>query len=124
MSFDEPNLVPCAGLLAPALLAQRAGLAELVDERVHLQSNGAHAGTKALTVIGSVLAGGDSIDDTALLRAGAAGQVFDTTRAPSTVGTWLRSFRWHNIRQLDAVSRELLKRLWASGGGPPTSPGR
>ncbi|MFP1630083.1 IS1380 family transposase [Streptomyces sp. 5K101] len=118
MRFDEPNLVPCAGLLAPALLAQRTGLAELVESRVHLQSHGAHGGAKALTVIGAMLGGGDSIDDTALLRAGAAGEVFNATRAPSTVGTWLRSFRWHNIRQLDAVSRELLKRLWAAGGGP------
>ncbi|MER5917532.1 IS1380 family transposase [Streptomyces sp. NPDC001982] len=45
-------------------------------------------------------------------------EVFNATRAPSTVGTWLRSYRRHNIRQLDAVSREFLKRLWAAGGGP------
>jgi hypothetical protein len=65
-----------------------------------------------------MLAGGDSIDDTSVLRAGATGELFNATRAPSTVGTWLRSFRWHNIRQLDAVSWELLARLWAAGGGP------
>ncbi|MGV9349341.1 IS1380 family transposase [Streptomyces spiralis] len=118
MGFDESNLVPCAGLLAPALLAQRTGLAELIDDRVHLQAHGAHGGSKALTVIGSMLAGGDSIDDTSVLRAGATGELFNTTRAPSTVGTWLRAFRWHNIRQLDAVSRKLLARLWAAGGGP------
>jgi hypothetical protein len=35
-SFDEPNLVPNAGLLAPALLAQKLGIAELVDDRVRL----------------------------------------------------------------------------------------
>ncbi|MFE9127308.1 transposase [Streptomyces sp. NPDC007148] len=101
-----------------ALLAQRTGLAELVDERVHLQAHGAHGGSKALTVIGSMLAGGDSIDDTIVLRTGATGELFNATCAPSTVGTWLRSFRWYNIRQLDAVSRELLARLWAAGGGP------
>ena len=38
-------------------------------------------------VVGSMLAGGDSIDDTARLRAGAAVELFDDTRAPSTVGS-------------------------------------
>jgi hypothetical protein len=65
-----------------------------------------------------MLAGGDSIDDTALLRVGALPQLFDLSRAPSTIGTWLRDFRWHNVRQLDAVSRELLARQWAAGAGP------
>ena len=118
MRFDEPNLVPAAGLLPAAVLAQRVGLAGLVDRQLTLQRHGANSGTKALTVIGSMLAGGDSIDDTALLRAGATGKLFDTTRAPSTVGSWLRAFKWFNVRQLDAVSRELLARLWSAGGGP------
>jgi hypothetical protein len=65
-----------------------------------------------------MLAGGDSIDDVGLLRAGALPQLFDLTRAPSTVGTWLRDFKWHNVRQLDAASRELLVRQWAVGAGP------
>jgi hypothetical protein len=116
--FDEPNLVPSAGLLPAALLAQRLGLAELLEQRVRLARHGAHGGVKALSVIGCMLAGGDSIDDTALLRTGATGQLFDSTRAPSTIGSWLRGFRWHNVRQLDAVSRELLARLWSAGAGP------
>lgn len=116
--FDEPNLVPCAGLLPAAVLAQRVGLAELMKRRVTLQRHGANSGTKALTVIGSMLAGGDSIDDTALLRAGATSKLFDATRAPSTIGSWLRGFKWFNVRQLDAVSRELLARLWSAGAGP------
>ena len=118
MSFDEPNLVPCAGVLPAALLAQRVGLAELVDDRLTLTRLGANSGVKALTVVGSLLAGGDSIEDTDLLRTGATGQLFDATRAPSPVGSWLRAFRWVNIRQLDAVSRELLARLWIVGAGP------
>ena len=65
-----------------------------------------------------MLAGGDSIDDTELLRAGATPKLFDITRAPSTIGSWLRAFKWLNVRQLDAVSRELLARLWQSGAGP------
>ncbi len=118
MSFTEKNLVPNAGLLPAAALAQRIGLAEVVDKRLRLAEHGANSGAKALTVIGSMLAGGDSIDDTALLRAGAAGELFDGTRAPSTIGSWLRAHKWSNVRELDAVSRELLARLWTAGAGP------
>jgi hypothetical protein len=86
-TFDESNLVPNAGLLPAAVLAQRLDLAGLFDSRLRLVEHGA----KALTVIGSMLAGGDSIDDTAVLRTGAAGTLFDGTRAPSTIGSWLRA---------------------------------
>ncbi len=118
MTFDESNLVPNVGLLPAAVLAQRIDLPGLIDERLKLAKHGASSGTKALTVIGSMLAGGDSIDDVAVLRSGAASSLFDSTRAPSTVGAWLRAHKWSNVRQLDAVSRELLARLWAAGAGP------
>jgi hypothetical protein len=118
VSFTEANLVPNAGLLPAAALAQRIGLGDLIDQRVRLAVEGANSGAKALTVVGSMLAGGDSIDDTAVLRAGASAKMFDDTRAPSTVGSWLRAHKWSNVRELDAVSRELLARLWASGAGP------
>jgi len=110
--------VPNAGLLPAAVLAQRLDLAGLIDGRLHLAKHGANSGAKALTVMGSMLAGGDSIDDTAVLRAGAASALFDATRAPSTVGSWLRAHKWSNVRQFDAISRELLARLWAAGAGP------
>ena len=90
--------MPNAGLLPAAVLAQRLVLAALVDRRLHLASHGASSGAKALTVIGSMLAGGDSIDDVAVPRAGAASVLFDGTRAPSTVGSWLRAHKWSNVR--------------------------
>ena len=71
MSFDEASLVPNAGLLPAAALAQRLDLAGLVDAQLTVARHGANSGLKALTVIGAMLAGGDSIDDVALLRAGA-----------------------------------------------------
>ena len=52
-----------------------------------------------------------------MLRAGAAPELFDDTRAPSTIGTWLRAFKWSNVRELDAVCRETLKAAWAAGLG-------
>ena len=79
--------MPNAGLLPAAVLAQRIDRAGLIDERLALAKHGASSGTKALTVIGSMLAGGDSIDDVAVMRSGATGSSFDATRAPSTIGT-------------------------------------
>jgi hypothetical protein len=93
VSCDEPNLVSGAGLLPAAVLAQKIGLAELVEHRVSLARHGANGGTKALTVVGSMPLGGDSVADTALLQAGATGELFDQLRAPSTIGSWLRAFK-------------------------------
>ena len=39
-----------------------------------------------------------------------------------TLGTFLRSFRWGHVRQLDRVSWELLARAWAAGAGPGDAP--
>ena len=47
-----------------------------------------------------------------------------TAKAPSTLGTFLLSFRWGHVRQLDRVSRELLARVWntKAGAGPGDAP--
>ena len=90
-------LLPNAGLLLDDVLAQRLDLAGLIDRRLHRATHGANSGAKALSVIGSMLAGGDSIDDVAVLRAGAAASLFGGTRAPSTVGSWLRAHTWSNV---------------------------
>ncbi len=123
MSFDETNLVPNAGLLPAAVLAERIGLAELVDSRLHFVRHDANSGSKALTVVGSMRTGGDSIDD-AMLRAGAASELFDATRAPSTIGSWLRAHKWSDVRQHGATSRELLKRLSGRCRPAADQPGR
>lgn len=80
-TFDESNLVPNAGLLAAAVLAQRIDLGGLIDQRLKLAEHGANSGTKTLTVIGSMLVGGDSIDNVAVLRACASGP-FSTPPEP------------------------------------------
>ena len=62
-----------------------------------------------MTLVASALAGGDCIDAGDELRAGGTARVLGfTAKAPSTLGTFLRSFRWGHVRQLDRVSRELL----------------
>jgi Transposase DDE domain group 1 len=42
--------------------------------------------------------------------------------AASTVGTWLRSFTFGHVRQLDKVTGEILARAWAAGAGPGDGP--
>jgi hypothetical protein len=119
VTFDDDSLLPNGGLSVAALLVQKLGLAELVDDHVTLAGEGgANSGAKAVTVIGAALAGGDCIDDTAMLQAGATRRLFDGVRAPSTVGIWLRTFVWAAVRQLDRVTRELLARAWTAGLGP------
>ena len=77
----------------------------------------ARTGDKMLTLVASALAGGDCIDDADALRTGGTvGVLGCVVKAPSTLGTFLRSFRWGHVRQLDRVSRQLLARAWAAGG--------
>ena len=76
-----------------------------------------------LTLVASALSGGDCIDDADALRAGETERVLGcVVKAPSTLGTFLRSFRWGHVRQLDRVSREVLARAWAAGAGPGDDP--
>ena len=125
ITFDDHRLVANAGLLLPATLAQHLGLPQLL--RKHLDLGGApgraNTGDKMMTLVASALAGGDCIDDADVLRAGGTARVLGfTAKAPSTLGTFLRSFSWGHVRQLDRVGRELLARAWAAGAGPGDGP--
>ena len=125
IAFDDHRLVANAGLILPVTLAHHLGLGELVDHHVDLGDapGRANAGDKFLTLVASALAGGDCIDDADALRAGGTDRVLGcVVKAPSTLGTFLRSFRWGHVRQLDRVSRELLARAWAAGAGPGDGP--
>ena len=96
VAFDDHRLVANAGLLLPASLALRLGLGELADRLVDLghAPGRANPGDKLLTLVASALAGGDCIDDADALRSGGTGRVLGcVVKAPSTSGTFLRSFR-------------------------------
>jgi hypothetical protein len=124
-AFDDDRLVADAGLLLPATLAHHLDLKGLVESHLDLGAavGAANVGDKVLTLVMSALAGGDCIDDAGALRAGGtAGVLGFALKAASTLGTFLRSFRWGHVRQLDAVSRELLARAWAAGAGPGAAP--
>jgi hypothetical protein len=108
---------------APVLqLAERAGLQRLIGEHLHLgAAGGVNAHLKIPCLIGGMVAGADSIDDMDLLRHGAMGRLFTEVRAPSPLGTFLRSFTFGHVRQLDAVASRLLINL---AGQAPLLPAR
>ena len=125
VAFDDHRLVANAGLILPVTLAHHLGLGELVDRHVDLGRvpGRANAGGKMLTLVASALAGGDCIDDADVLRTGGtAAAIGRVVKVPSMLGTFLPSFRWGHVRQLDRVSREVLARAWAAGAGPGDDP--
>jgi hypothetical protein len=120
VTFDGDRMVADAGLVLPATLSQHLGVEALVDELV---SVGHRPGRKLLTVVHALLAGGDCIDDADILRSGATSEVVGhEVMAPSTIGTWLRSFTFGHVRQLDALTERLLTAAWAAGAGPGAAP--
>jgi hypothetical protein len=111
-SFDDPHLVSRAGLVPVMALAQRAGLAALVGEHVRIGHRcGVNAELKVPGIVAGMIGGADSIDDLDLLRHGAMGALFGEIRAPSTLGSFLRSFTWGNVLQLGKVNRLMLGEL-------------
>ncbi len=112
--FDDPNLMSCGGLAPVVALAQRCGLAALVGTHLSLPSKGgANAPQKVSALVGGMVIGADSIRDMDVLRHGGMGRLFDGVRAPSTLGTFLRTFTFGHVRQLDGVAARLLSRLAA-----------
>ena len=121
VTFDEPNLVANAGLLLVATLVVRLRLEALINDMVDLSGRvgGALPGRKVLTLVHAMVAGGSHIDHSDVLRSGATQSVLPhRVMAPSTLGTFLRSFTFGHIRQLDRVLAETLRRAWSLGAGP------
>jgi hypothetical protein len=114
-SFDDPDLVSRAGLVPVMALAKRAGLTELVAEQVRPGGPcGVNAQLKVPCLVAGMIGGADSIEDMDLLRHGAMDVLFGSVRAPSTLGSHLRSYAWGNVRQLEAQNPQLLAN-WPPG---------
>lgn len=112
VSFDDPSLVSSAGLVPVLAIAERAGLRSLADERLTVPTDkGAHAGSKVAALVAGMVAGADSIEDIDVLRHGGMGRLFTGLNAPSTLGSFLRSFAFGHVRQLDAVAARLVAGL-------------
>jgi hypothetical protein len=120
VTFDDERADADAGLLLTGTLIGRLGLELTIDEKV---SRGYRPGRKFLTVVSTLLAGGECIDDVNLLQAGSTAKIVGhDTVATSTVGSWLGSLTFGHVRQLDAVTETALRRAWQAGAGPGDQP--
>ena len=125
VAFDEESLVADAGLLAAGTLIKRLGLERLLDDTVRMggRVGGSRPGRKILSLVASMLLGGSHIDHAERLRAASTRRVLPfRVMASSTLGTFLRSFTWGHVRQLDKALGEALGRFWSAGGGPEDGP--
>jgi hypothetical protein len=125
ITFDDRRVISHAGLVLTSQLAASLGLRELIEQHVDLGKavGHAHVADKTMTLLASLLVGGECIDDAAALRAPGLETVLGhRVLAPSTLGTFLRSFRYGHSRQLDLVSGSALKRAWELGAGPGEGP--
>lgn len=125
IAFDDQRSVANAGLVLASALARRLGIEQVVDDTLDLgqRAGAARPGRKLLTLVYSALVGGDSIDDADVLRSGETERVLaHRVVAPSTLGTFLRSFTFGHVRQLDRAFETILRRAWAAGAGPGSEP--
>jgi hypothetical protein len=119
--FDDERVVANAGVMLPALLADRLGIEALVEETVDLgdRAGAANPGRKVMTLVSAMVLGADCVDDCDVLRSGQTRAVLGhVVAAPSTLGTFLRAFTFGHVRQLDRVLGEGLRRAWLAGAGP------
>lgn len=116
--FDDVNLVSLAGLAPVMVLAERAGLSELIGERVRIdpaavkvRSAGASPAGKLTTIIAGMAAGADCIDDLDVVRSGGMKRLFGGVYAAATLGQFLREFTYGHTLQLASVLRAHLVNL-------------
>ena len=119
--FDDEGLVANAGLLLVATLAARLGVGRIVEQTLRMAGlvGGARPGRKVLTLVHAMAAGASHIDHADVLRSGeTAGVLGHRVMAPSTLGTFLRTFSFGHVRQLEAVVGKVLARAWELGASP------
>src|ERR1035441_1741630 len=100
VAFDDERVVANAGVLLPAVLADRLGIEALVDRTVDLgdRSGAANPGRKVMTLVSAMALGADCIDDCGVLRSGQTRAVLGhDVAAPSTLGTFLRAFTFGSV---------------------------
>jgi hypothetical protein len=116
--FDDDNLVSFAGLVPVLALAERAGLSQLIIDRVaidpagtRVRSGGVNPAGKLTSIIAGMAAGADSIDDLDVIRSGGMSRLFGGVYACATLGQFLREFTHGHTQQLASVARAHLVNL-------------
>ena len=125
VTFDDDRAVAGAGLTLAAVLSERLDLVAWADELIDLGDRPGHArpGRKVATLVHAMVAGAECIDDCEVLRSGSTGSVLGhKVMAPSTLGTFLRSFTFGHVRQLDSFAEQMLANAWDLGAGPGDAP--
>ena len=93
-------------------LVERGAPGELAREHVRVaRPCGVDADVKIGCLIAGMIAAADSIEDIGLLRHDAMPVLFGGSRAPSKLGSFLRSFSWGNVLQLQKAHRQFLAQL-------------
>ncbi len=115
-TFDDTRLVSSAGLVPVMALAERAGLSELIEDKVAITSSkvasaGVNPAGKLTSIIAGMAAGADSIDDLQVIRSGGMARLFGGVYAPATLGQFLREFTHGHTQQLASVLRAHLVSL-------------
>ena len=109
--FDDPHLVSAAGRPRRRGWPSSAACTGWVADKVSINlAGGVHSPVKAQALVAGMVAGADSIVDMDLMRRGRIG-LFGGMRAPFTLGTFLRSFTFGHVRQLDGVAAAFVTNL-------------
>ncbi|MFD6997009.1 hypothetical protein ACFWA5_12160 [Streptomyces mirabilis] len=74
------------------------------------------ADAKALSIVGGMIAGAESVEDLDTLGHGGLSRLFGEVRAPATLGTFLRAFTSGHVRQLDSAVPAFTSTLAAHTG--------
>jgi len=116
--FDDANLVSFAGLAPLLALAERAGLSQLIGERVRIdpaatkvKSAGVNPAGKLTSIIAGMACGADCIDDLDAVRSGGMKRLFGGVYAATTLGQFLRELTHGHTLQLGSVLRAHLVNL-------------
>jgi len=122
--FDDPKSVASGGLLLPMSLARRLNVEAVIDAALTSRGYGGHrnSGAKALTMVSSLLAGGEFISDVGMLGSGETGRVLGhATVSASRCGQWLRQLTQGDTVGFERVNTDLISSAWHAGLGPVTA---
>lgn len=121
VSFDDRRSVASAGLMLPLSLAQHLDVESRIDAAIASRGRGGHrnGGAKALTVVSSLLAGGEFISDVGRLGSGATDRILGhRVFSESRCGEWLRSLTGTDIEAISQLNSDLVAQAWRKDLGP------
>ena len=119
--FDDDRAVASAGLVLPVTLGRRLGLDAALDASVSGRDRRGdpNGSAKAMTLISSLLAGGEFISDVGMLHAGATRRVLGgDLMSSSRCGEWLRCLSNTDVSGLSLANNALLEAGWSRHLGP------